>query len=118
MQKAAQQLQRKTGIQDFRLHDLRRTCASILAEDGVSEFLIGKVLNHTNESITAVYNRHSYDTEKRQALNQWAKKLRQIVGIEAPEIGKVISLRRSAGWLRHQVLHLYLFFILPGGRFP
>jgi integrase len=92
MQKAAQQLKRDTGIDDFRLHDLRRTCASILAKAGVSEFLIGKVLNHTNDSITAVYNRHSYDTEKRQALERWAKKLRQILGIESPEVGKIIKM--------------------------
>jgi hypothetical protein len=44
----------------------------------------------------AVYNRHGYDTEKRQALDKWERKLRQIVGIEEPETGKIIQMRRIA----------------------
>lgn len=47
VQKAAQAVQRESKIEDFRLHDLRRTAASMMAEMGVSEFDIGKVLNHS-----------------------------------------------------------------------
>jgi hypothetical protein len=36
----------------------------------------------------------SYDTEKQQALDKWAKKLRQIVGIEEPEAGNIIKMWR------------------------
>ena len=38
----------------------------------------------------------TYDTEKRQALERWAKKLRQIVGVEEPEQGKILYIKRQA----------------------
>lgn len=43
----------------------------------------------------AACNRHGYDTEKRQALNQWAKKLRQIVGLEEQDQGKIFYLNMT-----------------------
>ncbi len=89
VQKAAQKVQAESKVLDFKLHDMRRTAASMMAEMGISEFDIGKVLNHTNESITAVYNRHSYDNEKRHALEKWANKLEQIL---AGKQAKVVNL--------------------------
>ena len=56
---------------DFRGHDLRRTAASCMASIGVQRFIIQRLLNHTDSSVTAVYDRHSYDAEKRQALEQY-----------------------------------------------
>ena len=37
--------------------------------------MIGKILNHAEPGVTAVYDRHSYDAEKRQALDAWARTL-------------------------------------------
>ena len=42
--------------------------------------VIGKVLNHAERGVTAVYDRHVYDAEKRAALDGWARDLRAIVG--------------------------------------
>jgi integrase len=56
-------------------HDLRRTCASFMAELGFSRFIQDKVLNHVTEdrsSIAGVYDRYSYLNEKRRALEAWA----------------------------------------------
>jgi integrase len=64
------------GSSGWRLHDLRRTAASGMARLGVAPHVIEKVLNHISGQISgvaAVYNRHGYETEKRQALNDWAK---------------------------------------------
>jgi|GEM_PF-4862495 len=36
-----------------------------------------KILNHVDSTITAVYDRHSYDAEKRNALAAWSKKLNE-----------------------------------------
>lgn len=49
------------GDEDVRLHDLRRTVGSWLATSGASLPLIGKVLNHSNPSTTAVYARLAED---------------------------------------------------------
>lgn len=41
--------------------------------------MVGRVLNHVEPGVTKVYNRYSYDVEKRAALGQWEKQLRRIV---------------------------------------
>jgi integrase len=75
---AAQRLGQRLGF-GWRIHDLRRTAASMMAELGVSRFIIGQVLNHADSSVTAIYDRHSYLPEKREALERWAQRLLEIV---------------------------------------
>ena len=60
-------------------HDLRRTAASHMASMGISRLTIAKVLNHVEQGVTATYDRHSYDAEKRHALEAWGRRLGQIV---------------------------------------
>lgn len=60
-------------------HDLRRTAASHMTSMGISRLVVSKILNHVERGITAVYDRHSYDLEKRQALEAWAHKLKAII---------------------------------------
>ena len=70
---------RKTaGIEDVRIHDLRRTVGSYLAQDGYSLHLIGKVLNHSNPSTTAVYARFSQDPI-RGALEKHTEKILSLI---------------------------------------
>jgi len=86
------QLRTTTGI-EFRSHDVRRTVASFLASMGTPRLVIGRILNHTEPGVTKVYDRHSYDPEKRQALEVWARRLHAIVtGETAP---KVVPLRTA-----------------------
>lgn len=66
-------------VPDFRGHDLRRTAASMMASGGVPRLVISKVLNHVERGVTAVYDRHSYDAEKRAALDWWDARLQGIV---------------------------------------
>jgi integrase len=63
-------------IERWTLHDLRRSCASGMARLGISLPVIEKVLNHSSGSfagIVAVYQRHSFADEKRNALEAWGK---------------------------------------------
>jgi len=65
-------------VADWRLHDLRRTCASGLAKLGVRAEVIKRILAHTPPAsdVTAlVYNQHMYDEEARQAIEAWATHL-------------------------------------------
>lgn len=83
------------GINEkFTPHDLRRTLRTRLAEIGIDNVVAERVLAHKLQGLLAVYNRHSYDTEKRQALDKWERKLRHIVGSEKPETGNIIQMRR------------------------
>jgi integrase len=58
----------------FTLHDLRRSVASGLARIGVPVTVAEKVLNHISGSfggITGIYQRHTFDGEKKSALEAW-----------------------------------------------
>lgn len=62
-----------TELKPWRLHDLRRTAATHMIRLGVSESVVGRVLNHAPQGVTAkVYALHSYEPEKRHALTKWA----------------------------------------------
>ena len=77
------------GVDDsfeFRGHDLRRTAASYMAAGGIPRLSISKILNHVETGITAVYDRHSYDPEKRAALEWWALKLQAILKEKAATV--------------------------------
>lgn len=67
------------GMKNFIPHDLRRTAASHMTGIGVSRLVVSKILNHVERGITAVYDRHSYDREKRAALDSWGRKLKTII---------------------------------------
>jgi integrase len=59
---------------DFGLHDLRRTFATRLAEIGIAPHVIERLLNHIRGQISpvaAIYNRHSYLPEMREAVSKW-----------------------------------------------
>jgi integrase len=64
-------------------HDLRRTAASFMTSLGISRLVVAKILNHVETGVTAVYDRHSYDREKKAALEAWAARLEEIVTGEA-----------------------------------
>ncbi|NTU73248.1 tyrosine-type recombinase/integrase [Candidatus Roizmanbacteria bacterium] len=78
----------------FTPHDLRRTLRTRLTEIGVDDVVAERVLGHKLQGILAVYNHYGYDKEKRQALDNWDKRLRQILSIEEPKEGKIIRLRQ------------------------
>jgi integrase len=76
------------AAREWRLHDLRRTVASGMARLGVPPHVIEKVLNHVSGEISgvaAVYNRHGYDAEKRDALEKWAKHLLHLMPSRRPK---------------------------------
>ena len=62
------------GMMDVRLHDLRRTVGSWLGQAGNSLHLIGRVLNHSNQTTTATYARFGQD-QVRQALDQHGERI-------------------------------------------
>jgi len=78
-----ERLDEALGVSDWRFHDLRRTAASGMARIGVAPHVIEKVLNHQSgviSGVAAVYNRHGYEAEKREALERWARECRGLNG--------------------------------------
>jgi integrase len=80
---------------DFTPHDLRRTAASLMTGMGISRLTVSKILNHVERGVTATYDRHSYDAEKRQALDAWASRLEKIVAGKKAADSKVVALRKA-----------------------
>lgn len=76
----------------FVLHDIRRTVRtrmSAFASSDVAELVIA----HTRPGLRRVYDLHSFEAEKRDALDKWAARLRAIV---EPKSGNVVELRAGA----------------------
>jgi integrase len=73
-------VRKAAGVEDVRLHDLRRTVGSWLAQAGNSLHLIGRVLNHSNASTTQVYARFGED-HVRAALEQHGARIMGAAGL-------------------------------------
>ena len=65
-------------VEHFTPHDLRRTAATHIAKLGYSP-IVGKILNHTDQSVTAIYDRYSYDKEKQTALTAWGDAIENMI---------------------------------------
>lgn len=80
------ELRERLRMEHFTLHDLRRTAASHMAGLGIYRLIVKKVLNHTDSDVTGIYDRHSYDAEKRTALEAWGRRVAEIVGGNAARV--------------------------------
>jgi len=64
------------------LHDLRRTAMTGMAALKVPPYVVDRILNHTSGTIrgvAAVYTRHQYGEERRDALEAWGRSVEAIV---------------------------------------
>ena len=69
-----QQPENKMGdLAEFTVHDLRRTCRSLLAELGVPGHVAERCLNHKLKGVEGIYDRYDYYEERKQALNKVAE---------------------------------------------
>jgi integrase len=79
---AKRRLDHLSGVSEWRLHDLRRTCVSGMARLGVAPHIADKILNHqagTISGVAAVYQRHDFLAERRAALDEWGAHLDRIL---------------------------------------
>jgi integrase len=61
-----------TGMENFTIHDMRRTARTHLAALGVEPHIAERCLNHKIDGVEGIYNRHAYFNERREALAKWA----------------------------------------------
>jgi hypothetical protein len=62
---------------------------------GISRLTVKKILNHAERDVTAIYDRHSYDPEKRTALDAWCRRLEAIVSGQGAKADVVAVARRK-----------------------
>ncbi len=71
-------IRQEAGLDDIRIHDLRRTLGSWLVAAGASLPLIGKVLNHSQAQTTQIYAKLQLDSV-RAALEDNAAKMMTVI---------------------------------------
>jgi len=65
----------------WRIHDLRRSASTYMAQLKHNPIVIDKILGHTGLSkIAAIYNRFEYLEERRAALDDWSKYIAKLIG--------------------------------------
>lgn len=69
--KAKARIDKLSKVEGWTLHDLRRSAATHMARLGIPQEHIERVLGHAIEGVAGTYNRYSYLTEKRAALDLW-----------------------------------------------
>lgn len=92
IQKAVERIRKRSGVV-FVAHDFRRTASSYMASLKVPRTVISKILNHAEGGVTKIYDRHSYDDEKREALNRWSDFLMNMIQAKSVDVsGRVGAL--------------------------
>ena len=61
---------------------------------GILRFIIARVLNHADRTVTGIYDRYEYLEEKRRALEAWGSHLGSLI---APPAGNVVPIWSAAG---------------------
>jgi integrase len=77
-------------LKPWRLHDLRRSTATGMAELGFPPHVVEMVLNHVSgekAGVSGLYNRSRYEADCRRALAAWAK------AVTAKDMGNVVELQ-------------------------
>ncbi len=80
--KAKKRLDETSGVTDWRLHDIRRTVTSGMAQLGIAPHVADKILNHQSGTISgaaAVYQRHEFLDERRTALGAWGNYVQSLL---------------------------------------
>jgi integrase len=91
-------LDEASGVQNWTVHDLRRTMATRMADLGVQPHVIEATLNHISDhksGVAGVYNRSSYTEEKRAAMILWGNHVRILLARATG--ANVATLKRAVG---------------------
>jgi integrase len=94
--KLKKRIDRRMDTAPWRLHDLRRTAATGMAELGIAPHIVEAVLNHVSGAragVAGTYNRAAYASEKKMALERWAA---HVEGLIEERPAKVVSLHYRA----------------------
>lgn len=92
--KAWNRVRAEAGMNDVRIHDLRRSVGSWLAQSGNSLHFIGRILNHKSSASSAIYARF-HDDDVRLALDKHGEDIFQSV-VNAKENNNVVDFVKKA----------------------
>jgi integrase len=79
------------GMAPWVIHDLRRTARSLMSRADVRPDIAERVMGHTIGGVEGIYDRHSYDQQKADALERLAALIQKIIN---PPQGNVVAMRK------------------------
>jgi integrase len=77
--KSKARIDRLSGVTDWRIHDLRRSVRTHLSALPVQDIVRELVIAHAKQGLHKVYDRHTYQEEKRECLLLWEQRLNSIL---------------------------------------
>ena len=89
--KAKAALVEASGVTDWRIHDIRRTVATGISRLGFPRFIVERVLDHADNSVTAIYDVHDYEAERRAALTGHAEGIARLLAGQTYEPPLTVS---------------------------
>ena len=84
-QRAFEELRRRAGLDDFWLHDIRRTTSRELGRLGTLPHVREAILGHTLDKLARTYGAEAPLLEMQAALSKWSVRLDEIIR-EAPSV--------------------------------
>jgi integrase len=90
---ALRKRQGRPAMEPWRHHDLRRSGRSLMSRIGIAADIAERVLDHAMPGIRRTYDLHSYEAEKRDALERLARLIGSIV--DPPAGGTIVPLTKK-----------------------
>lgn len=87
-QKMKRELDKRCGVKNWTLHDLRRTFSTRCAELGVMPHIVERCLNHLTGEISPLarrYNHHTYVTEMKAAFDLWDAHISRLISPQSSD---------------------------------
>jgi integrase len=82
------------GVEQFTIHDFRRTARTLLSELKVPPHIAERCLNHKIKGVEGIYDKHAYFDERREALTKLAAVVDEC---EAGKASNIVPMKRKAG---------------------
>jgi integrase len=86
-------LDEAAGVAGWVVHDLRRTSRSLLSRAQVRQDIAERVLGHAQAGVVGIYDRHSYDSEKADALLRLSALIEAILR-EPTDTHRVVNIKK------------------------
>jgi integrase len=83
------------GVAGWRLHDLRRTARTLLSRAGIPADIAERVLGHALTGVRSVYDRYSFESEKRHAFEALAQMIERVVHPPKADVADMAVERRK-----------------------
>jgi integrase len=94
--KKKKQLDQRSDVRDWVLHDLRRTARTHLPACGIAENISEAMIGHTKKGIVATYELYEYEPQKRAGFAKWEARLLGIVNRPPPTVDLAAERLRRA----------------------